>query len=505
MAKRKPKRRAQRDGVLGPALRPVAWSALLTAAMATGLSTPAYAEPAAPTTVPDTGARPVPAGDLQIPGGITVTAPVGGTTLERLKAQITAAETEVAALGEQLKQLNLERAQLRSNLAMADSQWRAASDTLRQAQDKADAAAQDAYKKAAELPPGTLDSDLRTLGVLPWLNDGERSRSGQALARDLLQAQEVERAAYRTYLDAVAAEQALATRYLSLETTFHQREAALLQLRQRNANELAAVERAREADEQRLGVNYLGNDTVAGLQANPKAMAAVGYALRQRGKPYLWGAEGPDRYDCSGLTWAAYDSTGYTLPRVAKDQYYGTRAKQVSRYALLPGDLLFFSTSSTNWTAIHHVGMYIGNGKMVHAPTTGDVVKISTVWWSRFFAATRVYDAVPASSPAHTTPPPTPTPPTPPPPTTTPPTPPSPTPDPTRTAPPVVRRPPPGTTPPPTTTSPTPDPTTSATPDPTSPPPEPSSSTDTASSEPSTVSSEPSTLSETPSTGVTAA
>ena len=65
------------------------------------------------------------------------------------------------------------------------------------------------------------------------------------------------------------------------------------------------------------------------------------------------------------------------------------------RSALLPGDLIFFASGSS-WQSVHHVGMYLGGGKMVHAPTTGDVVKVSTVWWSRFYAATRVYGAVPS-------------------------------------------------------------------------------------------------------------
>jgi hypothetical protein len=152
---------------------------------------------------------------------------------------------------------------------------------------------------------------------------------------------------------------------------------------------------AQEEAEQRNGADYLNGGTVAGMTAHPKALDAVRFALGELGKPYVWGDEGPDSYDCSGLMWAAYRSTGKTLNRVAKDQYYGTRNRPVSRYALLPGDLLFFSETS-NWQDIHHVGMYIGGGKMVQAPTTGDVVKISTVWWSRFFAATRVYGEVPA-------------------------------------------------------------------------------------------------------------
>jgi hypothetical protein len=167
------------------------------------------------------------------------------------------------------------------------------------------------------------------------------------------------------------------------------------------------------------------------------------FALAQLGKPYEWAAEGPNRYDCSGLMWAAYRSVGITIPRVAADQYHGLQP--VSLANLLPGDLLFFSTDRTNWRAIHHVGMYIGDGKMVHAPTTGDVVRIAPIWYSEYFGAARVVAPRPGpiKKPTPTpTPSRTPSPPTTPAPTTAPPT----------TAPP--------TSAPPTSTSPSPTPTT---------------------------------------------
>jgi cell wall-associated NlpC family hydrolase len=99
------------------------------------------------------------------------------------------------------------------------------------------------------------------------------------------------------------------------------------------------------------------------------AQAAVNAALSQLGKPYVWGATGPSSYDCSGLMKWAYAKAGITLPRTAAEQSgFGTR---VARSQLQPGDLVFY------YSPISHVGMYLGGGMMVHAPTTGDVVKIS--------------------------------------------------------------------------------------------------------------------------------
>jgi cell wall-associated NlpC family hydrolase len=113
----------------------------------------------------------------------------------------------------------------------------------------------------------------------------------------------------------------------------------------------------------------------------PAAQTAINAALSQLGKPYVWGGTGPNGYDCSGLTQWAYAKAGITLPRVAAAQAsYGT---PVTRSQLQPGDLVFF------YSPISHEGMYLGNGQMVHAPTTGDVVKISPLLSSGYAGATR--------------------------------------------------------------------------------------------------------------------
>jgi cell wall-associated NlpC family hydrolase len=104
---------------------------------------------------------------------------------------------------------------------------------------------------------------------------------------------------------------------------------------------------------------------------NAAAQAAVNTALAQQGKPYVWGGAGPNSFDCSGLTQYAYAAAGVSLPHSSSMQ--ATVGIPVSRAQLLPGDLIFF------YSPIGHVGMYIGNGLMVHAPTTGDVVKVVPV------------------------------------------------------------------------------------------------------------------------------
>jgi len=95
---------------------------------------------------------------------------------------------------------------------------------------------------------------------------------------------------------------------------------------------------------------------------------------QEMGKPYQWGAEGPDSYDCSGLVYSIYGRLGIDLPRVARDQAkVGTF---VAKEDLEYGDLVFFARDGKN---VHHVGIYVGDGKFVHAPQTGDVVKTTTL------------------------------------------------------------------------------------------------------------------------------
>lgn len=93
--------------------------------------------------------------------------------------------------------------------------------------------------------------------------------------------------------------------------------------------------------------------------------------MRQLGKPYVFGTNGPDTFDCSGLTQWAWAKAG-----VAMDHYTGSQANQFPRISvdqLQPGDLVFFNVD------LGHMGMYIGNDQIIQAPRTGDVVKITTL------------------------------------------------------------------------------------------------------------------------------
>lgn len=108
-----------------------------------------------------------------------------------------------------------------------------------------------------------------------------------------------------------------------------------------------------------------------------QAAIAVAFALAQLGKPYLWGGTGPDRFDCSGLTQAAWQRAGIPIGRTTWDQLRD--GAPTIEAALAPGDLVLIPGSQGSLAAPGHMGMYLGHGLVIHAPRTGDVVKVTTL------------------------------------------------------------------------------------------------------------------------------
>ncbi|MEV8631860.1 NlpC/P60 family protein [Streptosporangium sp. NPDC051023] len=122
-----------------------------------------------------------------------------------------------------------------------------------------------------------------------------------------------------------------------------------------------------------LGTFRSGDPNSTGIQyngpASGNARAALSFAFAQIGKPYRYGGTGPDGWDCSGLVQASWRSGGVSLPRTTWEQWSWGSSRKVSLSELQPGDLLFSN-------GLGHVGLYAGDGKIVHAPQTGDVVKV---------------------------------------------------------------------------------------------------------------------------------
>ena len=161
---------------------------------------------------------------------------------------------------------------------------------------------------------------------------------------------ETQLAARKRLLAGLTAEiQALVARRLAAQSSPEQARTMKLLLKQRTAA---------------TGGVYLG-----GKPSSQKAAAAVYYAEKEIGKPYVWAADGPDTFDCSGLMLFAYGKVGVELTHYSGQQI--KEGKRVSRSNLQPGDLVFFGSP------IHHVGMYVGGGAFLEAPYTGAEVRIT--------------------------------------------------------------------------------------------------------------------------------
>jgi cell wall-associated NlpC family hydrolase len=210
----------------------------------------------------------------------------------------------------------------------------------------------------------------------------QQLESARAEAADLRQ----ELAARAQRIDAEVSEQQ--AEIAALQEQIAQRRARQRRQRQRELAQQRARQRAQRAEPTSQEPAGDGNDQAGPEPAGADAPAASGAAstaveaaLAQRGTPYEWGAEGPDSFDCSGLTQWAWGNAGVSIPRTSRTQYQGLPS--VARSDIRPGDLLFFGDP------IHHVGMYIGDGQMVEAPYSGQPVRINDIQRPDYVGAVR--------------------------------------------------------------------------------------------------------------------
>lgn len=341
--------------------------------------------------VPDHGARPE--GDVGVAGSDPVPeageGPAVGPGITRgpYATRIGEMAKNVAELGQRTVAAESEAELRRGQVGTAYQSWEeSASDAAELADLAADLAAeayQDAtaaevdlfaeYQELFELHPDLVYDDA----------DDVRERATSAATSA---------ATARASLDAARTSAAIAEgTYETLAEQLEEDNAELEDLIAENALAVELEEQRSQIDN-RHDAGDIGKD-VDDSDADPAAHAAVEFALGQLGKPYEWGAVGPDAYDCSGLVQTAYGEQSVELPRVASDQFQDTRDRGVEIEQMLPGDLIFYGDREGDWASVYHVGMYIGDGEMVHAPRPGDVVKVEPVWFADFFGAHRVVPA----------------------------------------------------------------------------------------------------------------
>jgi cell wall-associated NlpC family hydrolase len=226
---------------------------------------------------------------------------------------------------------------------------------------------------------GVLDRDVRALASVGLATGTVRARVAE------LGATQAETLALRQRLAGhqAAIGELLATRKAMLATARAEVRALVRAEQRRQEAARRAMVAAAAARARTLGFAALADVP----PPNRTAAAAVRTALGQIGKPYRWGATGPGSFDCSGLVRFAYADAGLALPRTSRQQWSAGRHVEVTE--LRPGDLVFWANDPANPATIHHVGIHVGQGLMVHAPHTGALVRVDEIHPAGYTGATR--------------------------------------------------------------------------------------------------------------------
>jgi cell wall-associated NlpC family hydrolase len=221
----------------------------------------------------------------------------------------------------------------------------------------------------------------KALGQLQQLHQAEQQLQAteKAILAEEQKASDANTAAQAAAVQAQAAAQAATVQQQQILNTVAQVSGNMVQLVA--AAEAAQAQAAFTRFSTTGGLNFQPSAPLAAPSA--QAAAAVQAAMAQVGKPYVWGAAGPNSYDCSGLVQWAWAQQSVALPRVAAEQQAWATPVPISQLA--PGDLVFFGNPA------HHVGMYIGGGLMVDAPHSGASVSVAPIWWDDLAGFGRVH------------------------------------------------------------------------------------------------------------------
>ena len=311
-------------------------------------------------------------GGLAVYGGIAGAAPqptVGQVQakINQLTSQFDRVSAQLDQASQQLSTAQSRLSQVRTRLNHANAQFRAAQATVAQ---NAAAAFEDsgATSVAGVLTSGDPSVVLQQGSLLMELS-GMRNAQTQQLLTDASELAGVEQQMQRTEDGVAALNSQLAAQKKSLGGLITTEKATLASL---------TVPQQQTVTTNSIGA---GGTTTAAYTGPTSSQAdkAVAFAYAQLGKPYQWGATGPDSFDCSGLAQAAWAAAGVAIPRDTYEQW--AALPHISSSGIQPGDLLYYN-------GVGHVAIYVGNGYIIDAPQTGmDVEKIpmDTGWYASTF------------------------------------------------------------------------------------------------------------------------
>jgi cell wall-associated NlpC family hydrolase len=301
---------------------------------------------------------------IVIAAGLMTVLPAATAAPSGTPADLERLGTQISQLDEQLNQAKIVVGQLDVQLADAEQVAKAQYGQLAVIQRRI------AVQAAAEYKGGGVGSIAALLSGEDTVTLVQKAETLNLLAQhdgDLLAAALAQQQIYRTAVHQVEQAKAAQSREV----------AEIAKRKSQIERKLNQLERLR---------SQIGDPRSVSLPADlpspsGAASVAVHTALAQLGKPYMWGGDGPGSFDCSGLTMYAWAAAGVSLPHSAAAQYDGL--PHVSQSSLEPGDLVFFGSP------IHHVGLYIGKGLMVAAPSSGRVVQVQKAIRSDYVGAAR--------------------------------------------------------------------------------------------------------------------
>jgi cell wall-associated NlpC family hydrolase len=306
-------------------------------------------------------------------------------SLAEVSRRVDALNAKVDAVVEEYEQSKIALAAAARRAAVAKARVRAAQAQLEAIRKSMSSVAAAAYRSGGADQFVTLVSTSTPQTFLDRASSLDRIAAGQSaqlaaarVARHRLDVVQGDLVREEAAKNRVAA--ALAKSKRTIQASLAEQQHLLAGLKADERRRLEAMRRAAAAAAAARASRSRGFATYNG-PASGRAGVAVREAYRKLGSPYQWGAAGPSRFDCSGLTMWVWGKAGVSLPHSSQAQY--SSGRHVSRGNLQPGDLVFFGSP------IHHVGIYIGGGRMISAPHTGDVVKIQDAFRSDYAGATR--------------------------------------------------------------------------------------------------------------------